>query len=961
MKGNRVIIVWGLVWMMVMVTGCGTKRNTWLSRHYQALVTKYNVLWNGEQAYKEGMLKLYTQGSDDYGQVLPVMPSGNHKDTTLVLADMTRAVEKAQKAQKLHSIRKKPKEDPKRKRDPVYQAFMKKEEYNTQMGKVWLLQGNAQLEKGDYLGAMGTFIYVTKHFTSEPETVIAAEVGLTRAYTEMGWLYDGEDVINGTQRRAIPKHLQASVGAAAADIHLRKGNEMAEATEALEVSARNEKQKRQRVRDYYILGQLYMRQGQAMKAQEAFKQAGKKSGSYQMTLNAKVSEAEAMGEGNKELSLKKLSRMLKREKYAKNRDKIFVAMGNVQQKHADWSAAEQSYRMAIDTAASGSPDRTRAQLLLADMLYKHHRYIEAQPLYAEVGMAMDAGHPDYERVSSRAEVLGLLASEDKVVREQDSMQVLARMEPAERDSVIRAELVKRKIAEEAAAALAAERAKREDMRMMEEQSQVGIEELAMRSQLQSGKQTFYFDNAVAVAAGKREFERKWGQRVMEDNWRRKNKQTELLGEELENEMEEEPTGDEIVGEEEQAQEEKKGATSSDLMQYVENLPLTKEQVRVSNGMIAEALMNMGGLYEERLGDDSMAVVTYEELERRFPKDKRLPDAYYRMYLMNRKSGNTSQATWYKTRLVSKFPESRYAQVLGNPDYEENARRMVAMQDSLYEKTYGAYLRGRYDSVMANYSDMKEKYGLSPLMPKFAFLNALSEAKVGQTEAFEKDMRDLIADYPESDVTGRAKSILALHQQGRTVMSGSTHGSLMAMRDSIVAGEQVAAIDTMAWLDERSMPHVVLVIDSTTRGDGNQLFYDLANYNFKGFLVKDFDMVKSKTDSAVTIELDALSDLQEAFWYIDNLSGDSTIGAYMRSDTVSAVPISTYNLSLVKKGRKMREYLTFYRDSIAPQHRHVTVNAKRAEEERKALMEAVMAAEKMAKEQMEEAERERNGD
>ena len=43
-----------LVPLLLAVAGCSTSHNTAVSRSYQALVTRYNVYFNGNEAYKKG-------------------------------------------------------------------------------------------------------------------------------------------------------------------------------------------------------------------------------------------------------------------------------------------------------------------------------------------------------------------------------------------------------------------------------------------------------------------------------------------------------------------------------------------------------------------------------------------------------------------------------------------------------------------------------------------------------------------------------------------------------------------------------------------------------------------------------------------------------------------------------------------------------------------------------------------
>lgn len=109
----------------------------------------------------------------------------------------------------------------------------------------------------------------------------------------------------------------------------------------------------------------------------------------------------------------------------------------------------------------------------------------------------------------------------------------------------------------------------------------------------------------------------------------------------------------------------------------------------------------------------MAIKTFEELERRFPRDRRIVDSYYMLFQMASKRGDTSGELHYRRRLIEKFPESSYAQVLRNPNYKESMLRLSAEQDSVYQVSYLAYTRNHFDTLHVNYQYMKEKFPLSP--------------------------------------------------------------------------------------------------------------------------------------------------------------------------------------------------------------------------------------------------------
>ena len=56
MKKLSKILVFSIVFAIVY--SCGTRKNTFVNRNFHALTTKYNVLFNGEQAFLKGLKEI---------------------------------------------------------------------------------------------------------------------------------------------------------------------------------------------------------------------------------------------------------------------------------------------------------------------------------------------------------------------------------------------------------------------------------------------------------------------------------------------------------------------------------------------------------------------------------------------------------------------------------------------------------------------------------------------------------------------------------------------------------------------------------------------------------------------------------------------------------------------------------------------------------------------------------------
>ena len=116
---GKYIVLW-LLALIVLLSSCSTQKNTWATRSFHQTKVKYNILYNGNIAYEEGLKAIRDANTDDYSQVLYLYPVSNHKAAEASASQMDKTIDKCRKCIKLHSIKAKPKRDPKKANDPKY-------------------------------------------------------------------------------------------------------------------------------------------------------------------------------------------------------------------------------------------------------------------------------------------------------------------------------------------------------------------------------------------------------------------------------------------------------------------------------------------------------------------------------------------------------------------------------------------------------------------------------------------------------------------------------------------------------------------------------------------------------------------------------------------------------------------------------------------------------------------------
>ena len=477
---------------------------------------EYNILYNGNIAYEEGLKAIRDANTDDYSQIIPLYPVSNHQASQAATSQMDKTIEKCRKCIKLHSIKVKPKRDPKKANDPKYKLWLQSEEFNAKMRLAWIRLGEAEFHKGDFLGAVSTFNYIINHYQNDPDMIAQSQLWIARAYAEMGWQYEAEDMLQRVQIDALSKKHARLYSAVKADVLLH-GQSYREAIPFVKIAMPHEKRTVYRPRFAYVLGQLYEKDGKKEDAIHAFKSVVRMAPPIEMEFNARIRIAELGGKN----SLRKLRTMSKQSKYKDKLDQIYGAMGNIYLLQRDTAHALEMYEKAIELATQAGTAKAAVLVRAGDLYYDQRAYAKAQPCYREAVTILTAENDQYTRIQKRSEVLDELITAYDQAQLQDSLQRLGHMTEEEQRAIVD------RIIADLIAAEKADSAKQAQQEREASLSGPGLPSVDTRNMLGGGsmqKGEWYFYNPQLIKQGKQEWLRKWGNRKLEDNWRRQNKQ-----------------------------------------------------------------------------------------------------------------------------------------------------------------------------------------------------------------------------------------------------------------------------------------------------------------------------------------------------------------------------------------------------------------------------------------------------
>jgi len=894
------------------LASCSPKKNTAATRKYQEFITRYNIHYNGETHFNETLADMESKYEDDFSRLLFMHPVEAKADESAPqpVGDFTRSIEKAQKAIQVRSIKKKPAKKAGKSRDPKYKEWMKREEYNPFLHNSWMLMASSQYYNGDFLGAASTYFYISKHFSWLPATVTEAKLMQAMSYIALGWQFEAEMILTRIKEADLTSgKLRSLYDRAYADFYIH-ADDYASAVPYLERGAKSAKGA-QKTRLNFLLGQLYERLGDRAKAYRAFGSAGASSStSYRTKFNARIKQSEVFEGADIASEVKALQRMTRYDRNKEYLDQIYYAIGNLYLSRGDTAKAIENYVLANEKSTRNGIDKAMNQLRLGALYFDRRDYDLAQPCYSEAVPVLPKTYPGYDSLKRRSDVLDELSVYSQNVKLQDSLLRLAAMTPDQQLEVVEKiiEALKKKEKEEA------EQARREEY-MANQQGQPGLQDNNTQQFTLNTDNSWYFYNTSVKNAGRTDFQKRWGSRKLEDDWRRRNKTTFNTDDfdgagDVEEAADSTAVADGAPAEAEGTEGEPDKINDPHYPEYyLAQIPKTEAEIATANEVIQEGLYNMGLILKDKLEDYSAARSVFDDLLERYPDNIYRLDTYYNLYLMYMRQGETDVAEKYRRLILDDFPDSKYGMALRDPDYIDNLRRMDDVQLELYEKAYEAYLADRNAEVHAAYNKMNTDYPMSKLMPKFMFLDALAYVTDREPEKFNAVLRDMLERYPDTDLTPIASAWLKGMAQGRKLQQGGSNmrtmlWDLRLSNDSTLTESDQAAQFTL----DPGQKQLLIFTFATDEVSAPQLLFEIARHNFRSFVVKDFDLETMNFGRLGMIIVRGFDNMEELNHYRKVMASSAD---FRLPPGVRPIAISDDDFKvLLEQGRSFDEYFRY---------------------------------------------------
>ncbi len=921
MKAKKSYILIAVVALVALLASCSTEKNTSRSRWWHSFNARYNTYYNGSVAYIDASLEKENGNKDNFTEMIPMYTVGNKKSRELGKANYDKAIEKCEKAIKLHSITKRPEWTKSRRKTERDIEWLSRKEYNPFLWKAWMLMGRSQFYQGAFDEAASTFSYMCRLYATQPAIYGRARAWLAKSYIEQDWLYDAEDVIRNMQRDSIHWRAQKEWDFTYADYYIHTGD-YDKAIPYLKKSIDHEMRKKQKARLCFLLGQLYAATGKNAEAYKAFKSVVRKNPPYELEFNARIAMTEVMGASQAKKMVGKLKRMAASDKNKDYLDQVYYAIGNIYLAQKDTLKAISNYEKGNKKATRSGIEKGVLLLKLGDLYWQQEKFSDAQRCYGEAIGLLDKDRKDYEQLSARSKVLDELVPYTDAIHLQDSLQALAKMSEKDRNAAIDRVIAELKRQEKEQKRLEDEKNAQQTMQRngaMGNRNNTNRNNTAQTLQNNRQNAVWYFYNAMAVQQGKQAFEKLWGKRENTDNWQRVNKTVvgNLNGDadiELTEEQKDSIAKAELA---QDSLEQLKDSAQNDPHKreyYLAQIPFTSDQVATSNLTIMDGLYNSGVIFKDKLDNLDLSKKQFTRLETQYPDFEQKADMYYHLFLLYSRLGQHNVAAGYVEKLKAEYPENQWTILLTDPYFKENAQFGVHIEDSLYAATYDAFKADRLSEAKANAQISATRFPLGENRDKFLFIGGLAKLNDGDSKGCVDDMKAVVEKFPQSKLAEMAGMIVNGVNAGKPLHGARFDlGDVWTRRTAVLADSD--SINAKTFDAERNTEFVFMLAYVPDSVDENKLLYQMAKVNFTHYVVRNFDLAIEDANGLRRMVVRGFRNYDEALQYARGLAEQA--GLQQLLSGCKAIVISDKNLPLLGTNFSYADYQDFYDKNFAP--------------------------------------------
>jgi len=726
---------------------CSTKKNTFLARNSHALSTKYNILYNGGIGLDKGLKSIQANDQDNFWKTLPIekmqFDENFSEEEKAKNPDFEKAETKATKAIQKHSMN------------------IGGRERNSQIDEAYLMLGKARYYDQRFIPALEAFNYILYKYPN------SSNIYTAKIWREKTNMRLGNDAIVLKNIKLLLKNTDlnkqtfsdANALLAEAFLNLeQKDSAVAKLRIAEEFTKINEDRARYR----FILGQMYQEAGKKDSANYFYngvidmnRKADRK---YMMHAYAKKAEMFDYKNDNKQLFLKSFNKLVTDRENRPYYDILFYQMGVFYDNYKIQDSALIYYNKSLFRKSKDPYLVASTYRNIGNMYFKNTNYTMAAKYYDSTLVKLDPKTREYAYIQKNRKNLDNVIKYEGIAKRNDSIIKVYGLPPTDRKLYFENYIAELKKKDEAKRIL--EEKEKERLANIDRNTNSGSEPTAINPN-SIGKppsdpegimpptgnptSTFYFYNPTTVAYGKLQFKKLWGNRTLGGNWRLaaiKSANNAAMNDTINNTQD-------LAGALKDSVVVEKYTTAF----YEKQLPKTQSAMDSIGIERNFAYYQLGLIYKEKFKEYNLASEKLEQLLKNNPEEKLILPSMYNLYKIYQIT-NPAKAEAVKLDITSKYPNSRYAQILNNTNSED-----LASADKEYQKWYKLFQEEQFDTVLDNIDNLINQYSGDEIVSKYELLKANTLGKVNGLAAYKSGLETVADNYPNSDEGKNAREIL----------------------------------------------------------------------------------------------------------------------------------------------------------------------------------------------------------
>lgn len=690
----------------------------------QNLTAHYNILYNANELINESERNIQLAYSDNYDRVITVYKEPDESLSDAEIKNLDLAILKANTIANEKSLSK-------------------------YVDDAYFLIARANHLKSNFYNAVEYFSYVYNSYPKEKEIRQAALAWKARSLIASERFEEAEATLDTALKNIrTEKKSVADIYATRAQLHIY-AQEDEKAITLLEQAVKSAINKQNKIRWIYLTAQLQEINKKPQDALVNYSRVLKSNAPFDMAFNANLSRINIKNElsGDTSSRTRQIAALLKDDKNRDFTDQIYFQIANSYADANNIDKAIENYTISISKSSKNVTQKGLAYLKLAEIYFTKSDFLQSKAYYDSTLIALPPAYPDYQQIKKKADNLELLAERLSVIAREDTLQMLAGLTGTEREKRI-----------DGLVRLQAQKA----MGRLEAGSNASSIQLVSGA---GGDTKFYFNNAIALNQGLADFKKRWGNRKLEDNWRRSQKSATEISNPL--------TQDQAVSD--NSFQQVSGAAAAENIEALRNsliqaIPLTGIQKSVSDQKIASALYDIASYYREVSADTAEAVKTYEQLLNRFPENSNKLAVYYNLYRLYQPA-NPGRSDEYKKILLTQYPDSPFARTISDPGYSRKTDEQEAAFNRFYNEAYNLYINKKYTEVLASIDKYRLQSGTQNFPAQLAYLRSLAIGHTQKLPQLESVFKELVNNYPDDQlIVPLVKQHLAFIDSNRNSMA-----------------------------------------------------------------------------------------------------------------------------------------------------------------------------------------------